>query len=306
MLSILSSAKGFDDRWIGHPALNRRDLHVRRVRLAARAAAMRRRLARRGADEWTAALARDGFVAVPDLLPAPAFEVLRDEVMGRLARAEADHPPPDAAGSGFGTKRPFPGGFDRYDGGTLNRFLDIPHARAAPFDAFTRSPTVDRLCRAANGGGLDPAKLQIYLTRNGDETVNGDLQKVLHKDTFHSSLKFWFFLTDVGTRNGPFTYVPGSHRMTPERLAWERTRARRASGLEPARDPHDLGGSFRVTEDELPALGLSAPVALPVRANTLVLADTLGFHRRGDADPGTERVALYGWRRSWPFAFWPG
>ena len=44
----------------------------------------------------------------------------------------------------------------------------------------------------------------------------------LHADTFHPTVKAWLFLTDVAADAGPFTYVPGSHRLTPERLAWER------------------------------------------------------------------------------------
>ena len=36
-------------------------------------------------------------------------------------------------------------------------------------------------------------------------------------------------------------------------------------------------------------------------ANTLVLADVFGFHRRGAAVPGRQRLALYGWNRQYPF-----
>ena len=43
----------------------------------------------------------------------------------------------------------------------------------------------------------------------------GDPQCVLHADTFHPTVKAWLFLTDVAEDEGPFTYVPGSHRATP-------------------------------------------------------------------------------------------
>ena len=50
-----------------------------------------------------------------------------------------------------------------------------------------------------------------------------DPQTRLHADTFHPTVKAWFFLTDTGGgRRGPFVYVPGSHRPTRRRLAWER------------------------------------------------------------------------------------
>src|ERR1700694_3362140 len=48
-----------------------------------------------------------------------------------------------------------------------------------------------------------------------------DPQTALHADTFHPTVKAWLFLTDVAADAGPFTYVPGSHRLTPERLPLE-------------------------------------------------------------------------------------
>ena len=41
----------------------------------------------------------------------------------------------------------------------------------------------------------------------------------------------------------PFVYVPGSHRLTPERLLWERRMSIRAS-----RQPHD---TYRETQQRL-------------------------------------------------------
>ena len=52
-----------------------------------------------------------------------------------------------------------------------------------------------------------------------------DPQLELHADTFHPSLKAWLFLTDVTDDQGPLTYVAGSHRLTPQRLAWEQARS---------------------------------------------------------------------------------
>ena len=57
------------------------------------------------------------------------------------------------------------------------------------------------------------------------ETGGPDPQLELHADTFHPSLKAWLFLTDVTDDQAPLTYVPGSHRLTPERLAWEQSRS---------------------------------------------------------------------------------
>ena len=133
---------------------------------------------------------------------------------------------------------------------------------------------------------------------HGEETRTPDLQKVLHRDTFFRALKFWFFLRPVQRQDGPFEYVPGSHRLGSSRLRWEQTTATAAA--QQRRQPN-VSGSFRIREESLAELGLPRPVALTCPANTLVLADVFGFHRRGAAAHGQQRLALYGWNRPYPF-----
>jgi hypothetical protein len=90
--------------------------------------------------------------------------------------------------------------------------------------------------------------------------------------------------------------VRGSNHSSKERLNWEYRRSLEASG-----PGGDKGGSFRITEDELRDLGYPEPTVFTVPANTLIVGDTHGFHRRGDAVPGTERFAVYGGMRRSPF-----
>jgi hypothetical protein len=111
-------------------------------------------------------------------------------------------------------------------------------------------------------------------------------------------LKFWLFLRPVERDDGPFEYVPGSHRLDPVRLRWEQSTADAA--LLHRRQPN-VSGSFRIGDEALASLGLPKPVAVTCPANTLVLADVFGFHRRGAAVPGRQRLALYGWNRPYPF-----
>ena len=61
----------------------------------------------------------------------------------------------------------------------------------------------------------------VQSIKNGYVAGRSDPQKVLHSDTFHSSMKAWYFIDDVTEDRGPFTYVPGSHRLTWKRLKWE-------------------------------------------------------------------------------------
>ncbi|MCY3847851.1 MAG: phytanoyl-CoA dioxygenase family protein, partial [Cyanobacteria bacterium MAG COS4_bin_21] len=223
---------------------------------------------------------------------------LRDEVETVVARASRLHPAPDNSRPGFRPKQPFPGGFDRFDGGTLNRFLHIDPEQMPRAAAFSHDQRLSAGSRQVIGLPMNPRKLDIYLTVHGEEASTPDLQKVLHRDTFFRALKFWFFLRPVQPQDGPFEYVPGSHRLDPSRLRWEQATATAAA--EHRRQP-DVSGSFRIQEESLAELGLPRPVALTCPANTLVLADVFGFHRRGAAAQGQQRLALYGWNRPYPF-----
>ncbi|MFZ2871224.1 phytanoyl-CoA dioxygenase family protein [Zavarzinia sp.] len=300
MWSILTSTKSFEDRWIAHAGLNDRGLHRRRMTAADFCARLRRAQCRIPEDEHTRSFAEQGFVVVPDFLPPDAFATIADEARARLAASEAHTPIPANEARGFGARRKAPWGFDRFDGGTLNRFVRIERGQSPALAAFTRSPRLAALARSRLGAAIPPRNIRLYLTVNGDETRTPDDQKVLHRDTFFSNIKFWYFIDAVTADDGPFVYVPGSHRLTPARLAWEEMRAIRASA---ARKVGIIGteGAFRIEAEELAGLGLPPPVSVTVPANSLVMADTLGFHRRGDAVPGTQRLALYGSVRPWPF-----
>jgi len=54
----------------------------------------------------------------------------------------------------------------------------------------------------------------VQNVRSNARDADADPQRHLHSDTFHATMKAWFFLDDVGDHNGPFTYVPGSHKLT--------------------------------------------------------------------------------------------
>ena len=295
MLSLLTRTKSFEDPWVGHQQWNQRwGLHRRRVQLAEQLCRWRRRLRPGSCGD----LVRDGYVVIEDFLPQEAFAALQAEVEERVQQLNRVQPLPANDRVGFQPKQPFSGGFDRYDGGTLNRFLHIEPAQLPRAAAIGHDPRLKRLSRQVIGVPMDPRRLDIYLTVHGEESRTPDLQKELHRDTFFRALKYWYFLRPVTPEDGPFEYVPGSHRLDPSRLRWEQVTADAA--IRHRRQP-DVSGSFRIHPEALADLGLPQPVSLHCRANTLVLADVFGFHRRGAALPGRQRLALYGWNRPYPF-----
>ncbi len=64
-------------------------------------------------------------------------------------------------------------------------------------------------------------------------------------------------------------------------------------------------GSLRIDEALLPRLGYGPPRKLAVGANTLVIADTSGFHRRGIAEGQACRISIWAYARGNLFSPWP-
>jgi len=297
MLSILTSQKNFSDQWVGHQKLNQLGLHTARMRLAAFAVAARRVQIAWRTGKWRAQFARDGFIKVENFLPEDDFARLQKEVSDISEQTRQQTPYAQNMKPGFGKPINHDWGVDRFDGGTLNRFIATDRATMPETYAFTKNKMLQTLCRTIVGLPLRPSNVRIYELVHGNETANHDLQKDFHRDTFFTAMKFWYFIDPVTLDNGPFIYVPGSHKLTANRLEWEHQQAMTAVN----RSTATQGGSFRITQAEMTAMGLPDPVTMTVPANTMLMADTLGFHRRGDAKPGTSRLSIYSSNRPAPF-----
>jgi len=282
--SVATGAQSFvDNPVLGSPALNRRGLHARRVVIAARMAERRRRrLAAAVPREDAAAFARDGFVLKRDYLPPPAFEALRAEVEAVATTAR-----------------------EMMQGDTMTRRIalgDSLLARLPATRALVESPPWRDLLAHVAGHRARPSQY-IQTILSGVRAAEPDPQTVLHSDAFHPTMKAWLFLRDVPADQGPFVYVPGSHVMTRRRLAWERRMSMAAtSGL----DRLSQRGSLRITANMLPRLRLPPPVTFAVPANTLVVADTHGFHARGPSLRPSTRVEIWAMERRNPFLPWTG
>jgi len=297
MYQILTRSKDLNDPVLGNMFLNRLGLHAWRVALADRCTAWRRRSADIDPG-WQQAIQRDGFLVIKEFLPTDAFQALKGEAEEAISQSRADGQGSPHGGRGFGKKQARPWGFDRYDGGTLNRFVSIDPGSHREAAAFRSLKSLRELSVAVAGRAQKPQHVWYYLTRHGTEGDHEDPQKRFHRDTFFSSQKFWYFLHPVTRDDGPFEYVPGSHKVTRRRLAWEQAQAMQAL----KRPRGKRGASFRIDAAEIDAMGFGPARQLTVPANTLVIADTFGFHRRGSAKAGAERLAMYGNMRPWPFA----
>lgn len=246
------------------------------------------------------AIKSEGIIVVPEFLIDEAFQALQQESRKRFAELERQQPLLVCDEPGFHKPQEFHGGFDRFDGATLNRFIDIDADTSPLANAFIRSPALSALCRHSSSYRHRPSKFKLFQMIHGDSARVEDLQQNLHKDTFHSVIKIWYFLEDVTDEEG-FMYSRGSHKMTLKRLLWEYQRSVKAC----LKGAKSKGGSFRVSTYELQSMGFSEPEAFAPKANTLVIADTRGFHCRGQAKPGAQRLAIYASLRPSPFVPFP-
>ena len=283
-LALLTSAKDFSrNPVIGSATLNAWGLHVVRKRLAHWACQARRRLwlGRALDPAKRAAFERDGFVAIPDFLPAAEWQALRQELL------QAGLPMLEMIQSQAITRR---------------ANLDEQTCKGrypALLRLLQRRELQDWVRYAAGYSGRPSIALQcIHNDRDDAASGRHDPQTDWHSDTFPSTGKAWLFLHEVRADEGPFGYLPCSHLPTPARLRWERGTSVTAASHP---NPMHARGSFRAAPQDLAVLGRTPPFEATVGANTLVVADTGGFHRRTPSPRATVRLEIFLSLRRNPF-----
>ncbi|WFE92106.1 phytanoyl-CoA dioxygenase family protein [Roseibium porphyridii] len=269
---------------LGSKRLNTWGLHKKRVKLAANMAAARRaRLARLVAPEEHAFFDENGYFLVHDFLPAEVYAQLKEEVFNQALEAR-----------------------EMRQGQAVTRMTMLPPSLLSKNPALAQavrdSRALNMIRYAASQGGHPLSFIQTVLVEP-QKVKKKDPQSDAHADTFHATSKAWLFLQDVGEEDGPFFFVPGSHKLTKDRLDWEYE-----CSLTAARDPrsHHASGSFRIKREELSDLGLPQPVKMAVPENTLVVADTFAFHGRTPSDKPTVRSEIHWHMRRNPFLPWTG
>lgn len=294
--SILTNEKNFADPVVGNATLNRAGLHILRILLSDATFVIRTLPLFWLAPRLWWRFHRDGFVVVNNFLPQESFDALVKDYEARSEAHSKSNPLVKTDERGFGTRIDNPGGFDRNDGDSVNRFIDIS-PESVIYEKFCRSPRMARLTLALFGVFNRPKKHCMYELVHGEESMNPDIQRQMHIDTFHHAFKLWYYIDEVDGSQGPTEYVVGSQRSTLARLKWSYNMSLNKSRPEVG----DKGGSFRIDDADMAAMKLRPPAKLTVSRNTLVLVDTKGFHRRGLAQDSTVRRGLYANFRPWAF-----
>ena len=207
-------------------------------------------------------LRRDGMLAIPDFMPEKAFQELKKEYHQLI---ETGTPNPHHHGDTV---------VNHFDCSKLSR-EQAPHLHAFFYGK------VNTLIQAAEKRKVLPeegAMLAEHVTVGKGEDM--DTQSDPHTDIFFHTHKAWLFLEDVDTETGPLAYFPTSQNLRLKRM---RYMYRESIGLNRA--------SRRVTWEEVEDTGLKEK-AFTCKANTLVMADVHGFHRRIHGVPGRQRYAV--------------
>ena len=143
---------------------------------------------------------------------------------------------------------------------------------------------------------------RIYLGRNSlpqtwrlkfirDLPNQMDQNCINHSDTFHNTLKIWIYLDDVSAEEDSLKYWKKSH------LPNEEVDLIRIKSLV------DGNGSPRLAEEVMMQLGYEK-FDQPIKSNSIIIADTYGFHFRNFSPSKTEwRPTLFSSLRYSPF-FW--
>ncbi len=288
LIELLTSAKSFRaNPLIGNDWLNRMGLHV--IRLVSAHLIMSLRMWMVSwplSKEDRQAFRRDGYILKKNFLPAAEHEAVKQEVVNFQGETR-----------------------EARQGDTITERSVLDPKTLTQLPALERlfhQPQFRQLC-SYTSGHIRPPLLYIETVKNEYNNVVGhtakDPQKTFHSDTFHPTMKCWYFIHEVKASEGAFTFIPGSHKLTWKRIKWEYQMSLKVKSMG---NNLATGGSFRFTEADIEALGFLEPVSFTAKPNTLLLANTFGVHRRGDTVGKTTRTTIWGDSRTNPFIPFPG
>lgn len=283
VLDIFTEAKSFESHpVIGSHQLNRFGLHVFRLLLSHSLTAFRRFiLSWRVPAEYRREFKANGYILIEEALPPEQFEALKREVS-----------------QGWPEVRYFVQG----DTTTEFAFLDQERLKSMPeCRKLSVNKTLKHAMTYVAACGLTPWMELLNIVNQGGET-SGDPQKHFHSDTFHPTMKAWLFLEDVTPEKGPFEYIKGSHKLNFERLKWE---YRQSLSVKNEGETYAKRGSLRASLTDAEAMGYGMPRRFAVNENSMIIADTFGFHRRSEGDPASSRLSIGFSNRINPFLPFP-
>jgi len=124
-----------------------------------------------------------------------------------------------------------------------------------------------------------------------------DSENIIHQDHIFPIYKAWYYVNDVNKNNGAFIYMPNSHTINWERLKHEYKRSIYWDLLNQGKSNEIHNDMFKegrvvVSPETCKNMNISEK-SLEASANSLVIANTMGFHRRGKFYTNTPRKIVH-------------
>ena len=230
-------------------------------------------------------LDRDGILVLHNFLPADEFLAVSAEYHLAMDGRELE------AYHGAGNAKLFR--------------LQIPVSEASSnfrqtIRSFGENDSLDRLASRVINRSIR-FRPNIFLDKYqaaAGSTIDNDIENILHADLHTPTVKMFFYLNKVDETNGPFVYAKGSHKLNVYRLLHEFDLSVRQAKLKKGLSVRstlleERGGETRnvIRPWFLKKMGVKE-TKLCVEPNTLVIANNMGFHRRGEFTSETPREAL--------------
>jgi len=257
--------------------LNNAGAQILRVLLSSAAYAFRGMSQSWPKTNLTMMLQKNGYILIPNFLSWEIFQQVKDEFFDT---------------TNIGSYSPIKDGDTRVERYTfsMDKWKRLP--------AVTKLLSDNLLVQTLEGSELKNIEIgDVWF----DTIYYDDPQKVassqnqLHSDTFYTTHKVWFFIEPVNLEDGPLYFVPGTNQLSLKRLIFEYKKSIHFDEL--------TDYSFRVEPKDRTFLGCIEK-AITCPENTLVIANTRGFHRRGKAKGGhTRRQIHFCIRTNKPFSF---
>lgn len=232
---------------------------------------------------WVERLIDDGCVTIPDFLPEQTFRAVRAEYDASFERLRYEVPIVE-------------------DNQIVEETLDV-NRHYASFPVVQAAFVHDPRLRAVIAGALRrPVHMRPrafskrwHLSETPREVIGpGHIvgANYVHADVHFPTFKAWLFLSDTERANGALEFAPGSHHMTPARLRYEYDASCRVAALRGKQHKDVPYALLRKPADEqLSSMNVQC-TPLECKANTLVIGNMQGFHKRGEFEPGRVREAL--------------
>ena len=177
---------------------------------------------------------------------------------------------------------------------------ELKHGVSTLSKYFQHNDRLNRIASAAVRRKISrPPDVHLDWYQSGDATAtDNDIENIMHADLHTATVKMFFYLDDVNESNGAFIYAKGSHRLTLNRLRHEYDLSVRQAKLRKGVRLDDSlvearGKECRnlINPKYREAMNVKE-TQICVKGNTLVVANNMGFHRRGEFPSSRPRKSI--------------